>query len=52
MVNPGPIVVTLQERQEGHNIARRVVGLGYHKRLTHWTMAVGRAEELILNFDP
>jgi hypothetical protein len=42
------IVVSLQEGRKGLNIVRRVVGLGYHKGLTEGTIAVGRAEELIL----
>jgi hypothetical protein len=33
MQNPATIVVSLQERQEGLNNARRAVGLGNHKRL-------------------
>jgi hypothetical protein len=49
--NPAPIVVSLQEGEEGLNNARRAVGLGNHKGLTIGTIAVGRAEEVMLNSD-
>jgi hypothetical protein len=45
------IVVSLQEGQERLNNARRAVGLGNHKGLTDSTIAVGRAEEVIVNSD-
>jgi hypothetical protein len=51
MQNPATIVVSLQEGQEGLNNVRRAVGLGNHKGLTDGTIAVGRAEEVILNSD-
>jgi hypothetical protein len=51
MQNPAWIVVSLQEGQEGLNTARRAVALGHHKDLTDDTIAVGRAEEVILNSD-
>jgi hypothetical protein len=51
MQNPTTIVLSLQEWQEGLNNARRAVGPGNHKGLTDGTIAVGRAEEVILNSD-
>jgi hypothetical protein len=51
MQNPATIVVSLPEGQEELNNARRAVGLGNHKGLTEGTIAVGRAEEGILNSD-
>jgi hypothetical protein len=51
MQNPATIVVSLQEWQGGLNNARRAVGLGHHKGLTDVIIAVGRAEEGILNSD-
>jgi hypothetical protein len=51
MHNPATILISLQEGQEGLNIARRAVGLGNHKGLTDGTIAVGKAEEVILNSD-
>jgi hypothetical protein len=51
MQNPATIVVSLQEGQEGFNNSRTAVGLGNHKRLTDGTIAVGMAEEVILNSD-
>jgi hypothetical protein len=51
MQNPATIVVSLQERQEGLNNARRPVGLGNYKGLTDSTIVVGRAEEVILKSD-
>jgi hypothetical protein len=45
------IVASLQEAQEGLNIAQRAVGLGNSKGLTDGTMAVQRGEEVILNSD-
>jgi hypothetical protein len=49
MRNPATIIVSLQEWQEGLNNPRSAVGLGYHKGLTDGTIAVGKAEEVILN---
>jgi hypothetical protein len=43
------IVVSLQEGQEGLNIVRRAVDLGNHKSLTDGRIAVGWAEDVILN---
>jgi hypothetical protein len=51
MQNPAAIIVSSQEGQEGLNIARRAVGLGNHKGLTDGTIAVGCADEVILNSD-
>jgi hypothetical protein len=51
MHNPATILISLQEGQEGLNIARRAVGLGNHKGLTDGTIAVGKGEEVILNSD-
>jgi hypothetical protein len=51
MQNPATIVVSLQEGQEGLNNGRRAVGLGNQKGLTDGTIAVGKAEEVILNSD-
>jgi hypothetical protein len=51
MQNPAMIVVSLYEGQEELNIARRAVGLGNHNGLTGGTIAVGRADEVILNCD-
>jgi hypothetical protein len=51
MQNPATIIVSLQEGQEGLNNARRAVGLGNHMGLTDGTIAIGRAEEVILNSD-
>jgi hypothetical protein len=51
MQNPATILVSLQERQEGLNIAGRAVGLGYRKGLTDNTIVLGRAKEVILNSD-
>jgi hypothetical protein len=49
MQNPATIVVSLQEGHEGLNNASRAGHLGKHKGLTDGTIAVGRAEEVILN---
>jgi hypothetical protein len=43
--NPAMIVVSLQERQEGLNNARKAVGLGNHKGLTDGTIAVGKGRK-------
>jgi hypothetical protein len=51
MQNPATIVVSLQEGQEGLTNARRAVGLGNHKGLTDGTIAVGKAQEVLLNSD-
>jgi hypothetical protein len=51
MQNSATIVVLLQEGQEGLNIARRAVALGNQKGLPDGTIAVGRAEEIILRSD-
>jgi hypothetical protein len=51
MPNPPMIIVSLQEEQEAINIARSVVGLGNNKGWTDGTIAVGIAEEVILNSD-
>jgi hypothetical protein len=51
MQNPATIVVSLQEGQDGLNNTRRAVGFGYHKGLTDGTIAVGWAEQVILNSD-
>jgi hypothetical protein len=51
MQNPATIVVSLQEGQEGLNNARRAVGLGNHNGLTDCKIALGKAEEEILNSD-
>jgi hypothetical protein len=51
MQYPATIVVLLSEGQEGVNIARRAVGLRNQKGLTEHTIAVGSAEEVILNSD-
>jgi hypothetical protein len=51
MQNPATIIVSLQEGQEGLNIARRAVGVENQKGLTDGTIAVGKAQEGILNSD-
>jgi hypothetical protein len=51
MQNPGTIVVSLQEGQERSYIRRSAVGLRNHKDLTNDMIAVGWAEEIILNTD-
>jgi hypothetical protein len=49
MQNRVTIIVSLQEGQEGLNNARRAVGLRNHMGLTDGKIAVGEAEEVILN---
>jgi hypothetical protein len=51
MQNPATIVVSLQEGQEELNIVRRAAGLGNHQGVINGTIAVGGADDVILNSD-